>query len=110
MVAKSEPPRNSPSSPEPVTAKIFIAERAKLNTLAKKDKAVPDPPPEPVLKDPPEPEPVSSEPEPLSKSEEHYVTSFTRIMLDVVIGEVLHVAVHDTFDVGGAIGVLRYGP
>ena len=41
-------------------AKTVIAERAKLNALAKKDEAVPDPPPEPVLEDPPEPEPVFS--------------------------------------------------
>ena len=47
-------------------AKIVIAERAKLNALAKKDEA----PPEPVLEDPPEPEPVSPEPELLSLSEE----------------------------------------
>ena len=47
-------------------AKIVIAERAKLNALAKKDEA----PPEPVLEDPPEPEPASPEPEPLSLSEE----------------------------------------
>ena len=54
-------------------AKIVIAERAKLNALAKKDE------PEPVLEDPPEPQPESepeapppppSEPEPLSESED----------------------------------------
>ena len=37
-------------------AKIVIAERAKLNALAKKDEA----PPEPVLEDPPEPEPFQT--------------------------------------------------
>ena len=37
-------------------AKIVIAERAKLNALAKKDEA----PPEPVLEDPQEPEPKPS--------------------------------------------------
>jgi len=53
-------------------ARIVIAERAKLNALAKKDEA----PPEPVLEDPPEPEPepvpVSEEapPEPASESED----------------------------------------
>ena len=54
-------------------AKIVIAERAKLNALAKKDE------PEPVLEDPPEPQPESEpeapptpppEPEPLSESED----------------------------------------
>ena len=54
-------------------AKIVIAERAKLNALAKKDE------PEPVLEDPPEPQPESepeapppppSEPEPISESED----------------------------------------
>ena len=69
-------------------AKIVIAERAKLNALAKKDEAPQEP--EPVLEDPPEPEdePVSvsedplpppseslpvkapPEPEPLSESED----------------------------------------
>ena len=39
-------------------AKIVIAERAKLNALAKKDEA----PPEPVLEDPSEPQP-ETEPE-----------------------------------------------
>ena len=65
-------------------AKIVIAERAKLNALAKKDEA----PPEPVLEDPPEPPPETEpeapppppseslpvkappEPEPLSESED----------------------------------------
>ena len=58
-------------------AKIVIAERAKLNALAKKDEA----PPEPVLEDPPEPQPEAPpseslpvkappEPEPLSESED----------------------------------------
>jgi hypothetical protein len=63
-------------------AKIVIAERAKLNALAKKDEAVSDPLPEPVLEDPPEPEdepvsvseeapqPVPLEPIPLSVLEE----------------------------------------
>jgi hypothetical protein len=37
-------------------AKIVIAERAKLNALAKKDEAVSDEAPQPV---PPEPEPLS---------------------------------------------------
>ena len=53
-------------------AKIVIAERAKLNALAKKDE------PEPVLEDPPEPQPETEpeapppppEPEPLSESED----------------------------------------
>ena len=53
-------------------AKIVIAERAKLNALAKKDE------PEPVLEDPPKPQPVTEheapppppEPEPLSESED----------------------------------------
>ena len=60
-------------------AKIVIAERAKLNALAKKDE------PEPVLEDPPKPQPepeheappseslpvkAPPEPEPLSESED----------------------------------------
>ena len=53
-------------------AKIVIAERAKLNALAKKDE------PEPVLEDPPKPQPETEheapppppEPEPLSESED----------------------------------------
>ena len=53
-------------------AKIVIAERAKLNALAKKDE------PEPVLEDPSEPQPETEpeapppppEPEPLSESED----------------------------------------
>jgi len=46
-------------------AKIVIAERAKLNALAKKDEAPQEP--EPVLEDPPEPEdePVSVSEDPL---------------------------------------------
>ena len=64
MVAKSEPPRNSPSSPAREKAKIVIAERAKLNALAKKDEA----PPEPVLEDPPEPQPESEPEAPPSES------------------------------------------
>ena len=57
-------------------AKIVIAERAKLNALAKKDDSVSDLPPEPVSEDPlpppseslpvkapPEPEPLFSESE-----------------------------------------------
>jgi hypothetical protein len=54
-------------------AKIVIAERAKLNALAKKDEAVseevpPEPEPVPVSEEaPPPPEP---EPEPLSESED----------------------------------------
>ena len=49
-------------------AKIVIAERAKLNALAKKDEA----PPEPVLEDPPEPEPapVPMSEDPASESED----------------------------------------
>jgi len=51
-------------------AKIVIAERAKLNALAKKDEA----PPEPVLEDPQEPElapvPVSEDPASESEDEE----------------------------------------
>jgi len=56
-------------------AKIVIAERAKLNALAKKAEPVSDPP-ELVLEDPPEPEdePVSvleeAPPEPASESED----------------------------------------
>ena len=53
-------------------AKIVIAERAKLNALAKKDE------PEPVLEHPPKPQPETEheapppppEPEPLSESED----------------------------------------
>ena len=57
-------------------AKIVIAERAKLNALAKKDDSVSDLPPEPVSEDPlPPPSeslPVKAppEPEPLSESED----------------------------------------
>ena len=58
-------------------AKIVIAERAKLNALAKKDEAVSEEaPPEPVLEDPPEPEPApvpmseEAPPEPASESED----------------------------------------
>ena len=48
-------------------AKIVIAERAKINALAKKDEA----PPEPVLEDPPPPSeslPVKAPPEPVPVS------------------------------------------
>ena len=45
-------------------AKIVIAERAKLHAQAKKAEPVSDLPPEPVLDDPPKPEP---EPVPLSE-------------------------------------------
>ena len=58
-------------------AKIVIAERAKLNALAKKDEAVSEEaPPKPVLEDPPEPEPApvpmseEAPPEPASESED----------------------------------------
>ena len=58
-------------------AKIVIAERAKLNALAKKDEAGPvseaEPPPEPenVPEEyPREPQPAPPEPEPLSESED----------------------------------------
>ena len=60
-------------------AKIVIAERAKLNALAKKAEPVSDLPREPVLEDPPEPEdepvsvsedPLPPPPEPASESED----------------------------------------
>ena len=59
-------------------AKIVIAERAKLNALAKKDEAVSDPPPEPVLDDPPKPEPVPLSEDPASESEEDEDPRLTR--------------------------------
>jgi len=57
-------------------AKIVIAERAKLNALAKKDDSVSDEaPPEPVLEEdpqpvPPEPEPIPVLEDPASESED----------------------------------------
>ena len=65
-------------------AKIVIAERAKLNTLAKKEDSEPEPEnvapsPEPEPEAPPEPEAVSEEshpppppPEPVSMSKNEY--------------------------------------
>ena len=49
-------------------AKIVIAERAKLNALAKKDEAPREP--EPVLVSKEDPQPVPPEPEPLSVLED----------------------------------------
>ena len=59
-------------------AKIVIAERAKLNALAKKDEAVseevppePEPAPVPMSEEaPPEPEPLSVSEDPASESED----------------------------------------
>ena len=48
-------------------AKIVIAERAKINALAKKDEAVSDEAPQPV---PPEPEPLSMLEDHASESED----------------------------------------